>query len=119
MSRPVVGEIGLGIVFEAAYICGALILAAFVLLIISLLKKEYWNIKEAIFRFKITKKFWPQNYEAYYELIYCLLLEGEFESAQKVIDDLLEKSPDYKERIDQLLSPEEPDSEAEVESEEV
>ena len=64
---------------------------------------EEGNLKEAIFRFKITKKFWPHNYEAYYELIYCLILENEFEEAQKVIDELLEKSPDYKERIDQLF----------------
>jgi tetratricopeptide (TPR) repeat protein len=73
---------------------------------------EQGNLKEAIFRFKITKKFWPQNYEAYYELIYCLVMENELEEAQKVIDDLLKKSPDYKERIDQLFLP--PEEELEL-----
>jgi len=69
---------------------------------------ENGNLREAIFRFKITKKFWPENYEAYYELIYCLIMEGDFEEAQKVIEELLEKRPDYKEKIDQLfLQPEE------------
>lgn len=37
---PVVGEIGLGIVFGATYVCGVLILIAFVLLIISLLVRR-------------------------------------------------------------------------------
>ncbi len=73
------------------------------------------NIKEAIFRFKITKKFWPNNYEAYYQLIYCLFLEHEFEAAQKIIDELLEKNPSYKAKIDQLLSPPEEDDLAEPE----
>jgi tetratricopeptide (TPR) repeat protein len=68
---------------------------------------EEGNIKEAIFRFKITKKFWPHNYDAYYQLIYCLILDNEFEDAQKVIDELLIKNPSYKEKIDQLLSPSE------------
>jgi len=68
---------------------------------------EQGNLKEAIFRFKITKRFWPHNYNAYYELIYCLILENEFEEAQKVIDELLHKCPSYKEKIDQLFSPSE------------
>ncbi len=73
---------------------------------------EQGNLKEAIFRFKITKKFWPENYDAYYELIYCLIMEEDLEEAQKVIDELLEKRPDYKERIDQLFLP--PEEELEV-----
>lgn len=63
---------------------------------------EEGNLKEAIFRFKITKKFWPDNYEAYYQLIICLILNYDFDEAQKVIDELLEKNPNYKEKIDQL-----------------
>jgi hypothetical protein len=79
---------------------------------------EEGNIKEAIFRFKITKKFWPHNYDAYYQLIYCLILDNEFEDAQKVIDELLIKNPGYKEKIDQLLSPSEDQEpeEGEIES---
>ena len=64
---------------------------------------EDGNLKEAIFRFKITRKFWPKNYDAYYQLIICLILNRDFEEAQKVIDELLEKSPNYKEKIDQIL----------------
>jgi tetratricopeptide (TPR) repeat protein len=73
---------------------------------------ENGNLKEAIFRFKITKRFWPHNYEAYYELVYCLILENEFDEAQKVIDDLLKKCPSYKEKIDQLFLP--PEQELEL-----
>lgn len=61
------------------------------------------NLKEAIFRFRITKKFWPNNYDAYYQLVYCLILEHNFDKAQLVIDDLLQKNPSYKSRIDQLI----------------
>jgi len=64
---------------------------------------ENGNVKEAIFRFKITKKFWPQNYEAHYQLIACLILNKDFDEAQKIIDDLLEKSPAYQEKIGKLL----------------
>lgn len=70
---------------------------------------EEGNVREAIFRFKITKKFWPHNYEAYYQLIYCLILENELDEAEKIIDELLIKNPSYKEKIDQLLSPPEED----------
>jgi len=62
------------------------------------------NVKEAIFRFRIIKKFWPNNYDAYYQLIYCLMLNDELAEAQKVIDDLLTKNPSDKERINKLLS---------------
>lgn len=61
------------------------------------------NLKEAIFRFKITKKFWPENYEAYYQLIYCMILVHNFKSAQIVINELLEKNPSYQPKIDQLI----------------
>ncbi|MCE3255039.1 MAG: Tetratricopeptide repeat [Rickettsiaceae bacterium] len=72
---------------------------------------EEGNLKEAIFRFKITKKFWPNNYDAYYQLAICLILNEEFAEAQKVIDELLTKNPDYqidknhiyREKIDYLL----------------
>lgn len=65
---------------------------------------EEGNIKEAIFRFKITKKFWKDNYDAYYQLIYCLILDNKFEAAQKVIDELLQRNPGSKTKIDQLFS---------------
>ena len=64
---------------------------------------ESGNLKEAIFRFKVTKKFWPHNYESYYQLAICLILSEHFDEAHKVIDELLEKSPDYQERVDKLF----------------
>lgn len=65
---------------------------------------EEGNIKEAIFRFKIIMKFWPHNYEAHYQLVYCLILKGDTATANKVAAELLEKDPSYKEKIDYLLS---------------
>ena len=62
------------------------------------------NVKEAIFRFRIIRKFWPNNYDAYYQLIYCLMLNNELEEAQKIIDDLLIRNPNDKEKINKLLS---------------
>ena len=62
------------------------------------------NVKEAIFRFRIIKKFWPNNYDAYHQLIYCLILNNELAEAQKIIDNLLTKNPSDKEKINKLLS---------------
>jgi pentatricopeptide repeat protein len=58
------------------------------------------NLKEAIFRFKITKKFWPEFYEAYYQLIVCLVLNKNFEEAEKIKKELLDKDASYQEKID-------------------
>ncbi|MFT7098836.1 MAG: tetratricopeptide (TPR) repeat protein [Rickettsiales bacterium] len=63
------------------------------------------NIKEAIFRFKITKKFWPDNHEAYYQLIVCFVLQGKTEKAKKVADELLKIAPQYRGKIFQLVTP--------------
>ncbi|MES2677641.1 MAG: tetratricopeptide repeat protein [Pseudomonadota bacterium] len=73
---------------------------------------EDGDLKEAIFRFKITKKFWPNNYDAYYQLIICLILNHDFDEAQIVIEDLLEKCPAYQEKIDQILGNEKPNNSA-------
>lgn len=62
---------------------------------------EEGNINEAIFRFKITKKFWPDNYEAWYQLIICLILKEKFEEAEKLMRELSEKSPEYKAKIEE------------------
>jgi tetratricopeptide (TPR) repeat protein len=62
------------------------------------------NVREAIFRFRIIKKFWPHIYDAYYYLIYCLVLDNNLTEAQKIIDDLLIKNPSDKEKINKLLA---------------
>jgi thioredoxin-like negative regulator of GroEL len=64
---------------------------------------ERGNLSEAIFRFKMVKKFWPENYEAYYQLAYCLIMDEQTEKAQEVIDELLLKNPASQEKITNLL----------------
>ena len=63
------------------------------------------NIKEAIFRFRIIKKFWPNHHEAHYQLVYCLLLEQEIAEAKKNAKTLLKKAPQYQEKIKALFLP--------------
>jgi tetratricopeptide (TPR) repeat protein len=60
------------------------------------------NLKEAIFRFKITKKFWPDNYDAHYQLIVCLILDNKLVKARQITNQLLEKAPHFQERITEL-----------------
>ena len=62
------------------------------------------NVSEATFRFKITKKFWPNNYDAYYQLIYCFILSNKIEKAKVVAKELLIKKPNYKDKVEKLLS---------------
>jgi tetratricopeptide (TPR) repeat protein len=56
---------------------------------------EKGNISDAIFRFRFIKKFWPDHFEAYYQLAYCLLLKNKFYDAKHEIQELLLKNPDY------------------------
>lgn len=72
---------------------------------------EEGNLSEAIFRFKITKKFWPDNYEAQYQLIICLVLDEQFEEAEKLMNELSAKSPEYKTKIEQNFGAREQSSE--------
>ncbi|MFT5703001.1 MAG: tetratricopeptide (TPR) repeat protein [Rickettsiales bacterium] len=64
---------------------------------------EEGNLKEAIFRFRITKKLFPKKYEAHYQLIICLVLNGNFNKAEKLMIELLEEAPEYKEKIDLIV----------------
>jgi thioredoxin-like negative regulator of GroEL len=52
----------------------------------------------------LLKKFWPENYEAYYQLAYCLILEEKFDKAEEIITELLQKNSDYEDRVMVLLS---------------
>lgn len=64
---------------------------------------ESGNLAEAIFRFKVIKKFWPNYYDAYYQLTYCLIIDGKFKEAELVIIDLLSKNPEYTSKIKELF----------------
>jgi tetratricopeptide (TPR) repeat protein len=65
---------------------------------------EKGNLKEAVFRFKLVKKFWPHNYEAYYQLAYSLVLLEKYVEARAVIDQLLKKDRSYEPRVLDLLN---------------
>ncbi len=56
---------------------------------------ENGNLSEAIFRFRFIKKFWPDDYDAYYHLAYCLILKEKPKKARRVLEELLEKDPNY------------------------
>ncbi len=64
---------------------------------------EKGNLSEAIFRFRLTKKFWPDHFDTYYQLAYCLTLKKKNEEAKKVLQELLEKKPDYDKKARELL----------------
>ena len=65
---------------------------------------EKGNLSEAVFRFKMVKKFWPENYEAYYQLAYALVLSKKMIEARKVIDELLAKDRSYEPKVLALLN---------------
>jgi len=64
---------------------------------------EDGNLGEAIFRFRFTKKFWPDLFDAYYQLAYCLVLNKEMNKAKEVLAELLSKKPDYDDKAQELL----------------
>lgn len=59
------------------------------------------NVNEAIFRFKIVRKFWPADHEAHLKLIYCYFILEDRVKAQKAIDYLLSLNDDLKSEIEQ------------------
>lgn len=61
------------------------------------------KLSEAILRFRIIKKIWPDFYDAHYELAYCLALKGKFNKAKKILEDLLKAQPNYKPLAKELL----------------
>jgi tetratricopeptide (TPR) repeat protein len=64
---------------------------------------EKGNLSEAIFRFRFVKKFWPHDFDAYYQLAYCLVLKNKPHKAKKVLEELLEKDPNYDPLANKLL----------------
>jgi len=64
---------------------------------------EKGNLSEAIFRFRITKKFWPQCFDAYYHLAYSLTLKQKYHEAKEVLQELLVKNSSYDIKAKELL----------------
>ena len=64
---------------------------------------EKGNLSDAIFRFRFIKFFWPEFYDAYYLLAYCLYIDRKFIKSKKIIDLLMEKQPNYDKRAIDLL----------------
>jgi len=64
---------------------------------------ENGHVDEAIIRFKIIRKFWPDVVDAKYQLAYCLVLKEKFKEAKEVLDELLSKNPDYDQKAHDLL----------------
>jgi tetratricopeptide (TPR) repeat protein len=62
------------------------------------------HLSDAIFRFKFIKKFWPDNYDAYYQLAYSLLLKKRNNEAKEVLEELIKKDPSYASKAEALLS---------------
>lgn len=56
---------------------------------------ENGNLSDAIFRFRFIKKFWPQHYDAFYQLAYCLVLNKKAEEAKEVLEELMIKNPQH------------------------
>jgi tetratricopeptide (TPR) repeat protein len=64
---------------------------------------EKGNLSDAHFRFFIMTKFWPQFYEAYYQLAYVLILKERPLRAKKVLEDLISKNPEIDPKFHELL----------------
>ena len=56
---------------------------------------ENGNLSEAIFRFRFIRKFWPEHYDSYYQLAYCLVLNRKSVDAKIVLEELLKKNPQH------------------------
>ena len=64
---------------------------------------EKGNIKEASFRFFLITKFYPNNYDAKYELSYCYALRKKYAKSQKILEIILKKYPNYSKKALGLL----------------
>ncbi len=64
---------------------------------------EDGNISEAIFRFRIVKKFWPDLLEANYYLAYCLFLKDRKFEAKKLLEEFIKRNPNVDDKTILLL----------------
>lgn len=60
------------------------------------------NLKEAIFRFKIVRKFWPDDYKNHLKLIYSYFLNKDERNADKAIQTLNNLNPNLKSKIEEV-----------------
>ena len=70
---------------------------------LAMMHREKGDVKEAAFRFWLMTKFWPEYYEAYYEMAYCLYLNNKKFKAKKVLENLLDKKTPYSKKAKALL----------------
>ena len=71
---------------------------------LGLMHLEKDNLSEAIFRFRLIKRFWPNFFEAHYQLAYCLALKEKYPAAKKVLKLLLKKDPSSESIARELLN---------------
>ncbi|MBU6141076.1 MAG: hypothetical protein KGP29_05955 [Proteobacteria bacterium] len=65
---------------------------------------ERGDLKDAIWRFSIVKKFWPDLLDAHYQLAYSLMLNKKPHKAEMVLRELLQSHPDYDPKARELLA---------------
>lgn len=62
------------------------------------------DLRDAILRFRIVLKFWPDQYpDAYYQLAYSLILHNRPDKAKLVLSQLLIDHPSYSHKAQELL----------------
>ena len=61
------------------------------------------HVRDAIWRFRIVIKFWPDHLDAYYQLAYALVLNNKLIQAKKVLEDFLAHNPNYDQKAYDLL----------------
>lgn len=65
---------------------------------------EKGDIHDAIFRFRIVIRFWPDQYpDAYYQLAYALILNNKVDKAKSVLEHLVKAHPDYSNKAKELF----------------
>lgn len=69
---------------------------------LGMVQLEKGNLNEAIFRFKIVRKFWPQNYDAQLKLIYCYYANNDIIRGDEAAYVLLEFDNSYQSQIEQI-----------------
>lgn len=65
---------------------------------------ENGNLREATFRFRFIKKFWPQHLDSQYQLAYCLALSNKKREAKEILEKILAKDPSYNQQAKDLLN---------------
>ncbi len=58
---------------------------------------EHNHLWDASFRFKIIKRFWPNELKAQYMYAYCLVLQNFNGDAKRLLEEMLQKDPNYTE----------------------